>query len=484
VVKRTFLELKSKSLAVDAKPGLRFVASDSALYEMAGDSPVASLAPLEFASLEIPDDNIVLTGLSDDEETESVITSTTDEPHSESTSFTSQDTSRPSSKQQPQSYSLTDPQPTETSSSGGLGLDRLAAENARLAQENLELRQQCLKIASCAQQIGMPTKATPIRCDTPDMLARDPLQSLDSLRTFSLPDAMQSDRMPQMSAISAATTNELPYGMFPANYIWVPMLAPSTSNSPMPAQPTTVTESAHQHPLPMQTTHGKCGARTARAKQVFSKHENAAARASTSNYLHKPGIAPSGKSIYEDIEHGDFDAAAEDCACPEHLRTTVMLRNLPNNYTRAMLLDLIDSEGYARLYDFMYLPIDFNSKACLGYAFVNFTSPSAAQKFRSRFAGFSNWILPSRKVCIVNWSGPHQGVDAHIERYRNSPVMHEAVPDTYKPVLFVDGERVAFPPPTKKIRAPRIRYFRGGSGQGHNFGNSKGSATTLPYTKD
>merc|ERR1719163_748335 len=34
---------------------------------------------------------------------------------------------------------------------------------------------------------------------------------------------------------------------------------------------------------------------------------------------------------------------------------TVMLRNLPNNYTRAMLLKLIDSEGFGGKYDFVYL---------------------------------------------------------------------------------------------------------------------------------
>ena len=28
------------------------------------------------------------------------------------------------------------------------------------------------------------------------------------------------------------------------------------------------------------------------------------------------------------------------------------------------------------------------------------------------------------KVCQVSWSGPHQGFDAHVARYRNSPVMH------------------------------------------------------------
>ena len=29
--------------------------------------------------------------------------------------------------------------------------------------------------------------------------------------------------------------------------------------------------------------------------------------------------------------------------------------------------------------------------------------------------------LPTAKVCEVRWSGPHQGLRAHVDRYRNSP---------------------------------------------------------------
>lgn len=54
------------------------------------------------------------------------------------------------------------------------------------------------------------------------------------------------------------------------------------------------------------------------------------------------------------------------------------------------------------------------------------------------------------------WGGPHQGLEAHVERYRNSPVMHEDVPDTFKPVLFANGVRISFPLPTRKLRAPRL----------------------------
>jgi hypothetical protein len=137
--------------------------------------------------------------------------------------------------------------------------------------------------------------------------------------------------------------------------------------------------------------------------------------------------------------------------------TTVMLRNLPNKYTRAMLLDMLDAEGFSGSFTFVYLPIDFKTHAGLGYAFVDLISPSEAQKLREHFEGFSRWVLASDKVCTVSWSHPEQqGHAAHVERYRNSPVMHESVPEDWKPVLFVDGRLVSFPMPTRKIRPPRL----------------------------
>mmetsp|Transcript_128434 Transcript_128434/g.411730 ORF Transcript_128434/g.411730 Transcript_128434/m.411730 type:complete len:303 (-) Transcript_128434:156-1064(-) len=136
-------------------------------------------------------------------------------------------------------------------------------------------------------------------------------------------------------------------------------------------------------------------------------------------------------------------------------RTTVMLRNLPNNYTRNMLLDLFNSEGFAGRYDFLYMPIDFRSHAALGYAFVNLVSHTAAEEFRHQFEGFSQWVLPSNKVCSAGWSHPHQGLESHIARYRSSPLMHEAVPDEYRPILFSNGVRTPFPAPTKKVKPPR-----------------------------
>jgi len=139
-------------------------------------------------------------------------------------------------------------------------------------------------------------------------------------------------------------------------------------------------------------------------------------------------------------------------------KTTVMLRNLPNDYKRDMLLNLLDSEGFVGRYNFVYLPMDFKRMAGLGYAFVNMETPEDAQEAWKHFVGFQNWTLQSQKICEVAWGEPLQGLDAHIERYRNSPVMHEDVPEEFKPVLFKQGQRSPFPEPTKRIRPPRMKY--------------------------
>jgi len=138
-------------------------------------------------------------------------------------------------------------------------------------------------------------------------------------------------------------------------------------------------------------------------------------------------------------------------------RTTVMLRNLPNNYSRDMLLELLNQQGFAGKYDFLYLPMDFGSTASLGYAFVNLVSAVDVPQFWKTFEGFSEWVIPTKKHCKISWSHPVQGLQSNLDRYRNSPVMHPDVPDAYKPARFDCGARVQFPPPTKKLKLPRLR---------------------------
>lgn len=169
---------------------------------------------------------------------------------------------------------------------------------------------------------------------------------------------------------------------------------------------------------------------------------------------------PMGFNSYSFVPMSWADVSPETTECngadPEW-RTSVMIRNMPNAYTREMLRELIDSMGLAGSYDFVYLPIDFKSQIGLGYSLINFTSVLGAQLCCDRLEGYGNWKVPCDTCCTVVWSSPTQGLEALLDRYRNSPVMHHSLPDEWKPVLLQQGMRVAFPPPSKPIKSPKVR---------------------------
>mmetsp|Transcript_38592 Transcript_38592/g.70177 ORF Transcript_38592/g.70177 Transcript_38592/m.70177 type:complete len:508 (+) Transcript_38592:91-1614(+) len=160
----------------------------------------------------------------------------------------------------------------------------------------------------------------------------------------------------------------------------------------------------------------------------------------------------------------------QSSTCEESIHcdpTTVMLRNLPNRYTRKMFLRLLDHHGFRGHYNFVYLPIDFRHKVNLGYAFVNTVTHEAAVRLKDSLDGFSSWTFDSLKVCEAVWASPHQGLADNVERYRNSPVMHESVSDEFKPLLFEEGVRITFPPPTRAIRSPKVRMVPSSSSTEH-----------------
>merc|ERR1719231_2049328 len=101
-----------------------------------------------------------------------------------------------------------------------------------------------------------------------------------------------------------------------------------------------------------------------------------------------PGMPPPGMGMMPGMPYPDPGAAAaasSPVAADGKGKTTVMWKNIPNNYTRDDLLRLVDSEGFAGNYDFFYSPVDFTSNALVGYAFVNFVSTEAANRFYDRF---------------------------------------------------------------------------------------------------
>jgi len=136
--------------------------------------------------------------------------------------------------------------------------------------------------------------------------------------------------------------------------------------------------------------------------------------------------------------------------------TTLILKNLPPTLCREALLRVLDEAGFHGRYDFAYLPTDMSHGGCYCYAFINMICHEAALDFFERLEGFCAWPHDSGRAMQVLWSDI-QGQQAYIDKYRNSTVMHESVPEHCKPALFRNGSRMLFPAPTQRIKAPRLR---------------------------
>jgi hypothetical protein len=168
------------------------------------------------------------------------------------------------------------------------------------------------------------------------------------------------------------------------------------------------------------------------------------------------------------ISTADIKAGRDD-------RTTVMVRNIPNKYSQAMLLDEIRNAVNAS-YDFFYLPIDFRNRCNVGYAFINFSDPANVVDFFTLFNGRRWAHFNSEKVCAVTYARI-QGKAALISRFQNSSLLDRE--DSYRPLLFysvghpLSGHPEPFPVPSGHAQGGG-GYMGGGHGGGGGGGGYRG----------
>ncbi|KAL4801735.1 hypothetical protein BDV18DRAFT_164780 [Aspergillus unguis] len=138
------------------------------------------------------------------------------------------------------------------------------------------------------------------------------------------------------------------------------------------------------------------------------------------------------------------------------VRTTIMLRNIPNKIDQTMLKAIVDETSHGK-YDFMYLRIDFANNCNVGYAFINFEDPIdiidvsflelstchssiiisqylSLSKRAQDAPGIASTAIKSQKFLT---QVTIQGRDCLVQKFRNSSVMLEH--PSFRPKIFHTG---------------------------------------------
>ncbi|KAI8940878.1 hypothetical protein NX059_002138 [Plenodomus lindquistii] len=105
------------------------------------------------------------------------------------------------------------------------------------------------------------------------------------------------------------------------------------------------------------------------------------------------------------------------------VRTTIMLRNIPNKLDWMSLKAILDNVCFGT-YDFMYLRIDFKTGCNVGYAFINFSDIRGMIALVDHIEGHVWPGFRSGKAAEISYA-TIQGREALVSKFRNSSVMQE-----------------------------------------------------------
>eukprot|EP00929_Paragymnodinium_shiwhaense_P076863 TRINITY_DN39575_c0_g1_i5.p1 TRINITY_DN39575_c0_g1~~TRINITY_DN39575_c0_g1_i5.p1 ORF type:complete len:659 (+),score=96.45 TRINITY_DN39575_c0_g1_i5:207-2183(+) len=131
--------------------------------------------------------------------------------------------------------------------------------------------------------------------------------------------------------------------------------------------------------------------------------------------------------------------------------TTVMMRHLPNKYTQSLLHEELGQDGFKGCYDFLYLPIDAETAANKGYAFINFVSSEEAWRFKLTYEGCRMKRFNSSKTVAVS-PAVLQGFEANYVHYSGSPLA--------RPIFLRGPEHQLNQPPTTRNKAPAAMPYK------------------------
>jgi len=132
--------------------------------------------------------------------------------------------------------------------------------------------------------------------------------------------------------------------------------------------------------------------------QLWAKLSRACQLGKTGDIPRHPLSGPANESTPSDCQSG---SATNDSM---EAKTTLMIRNIPYEYSVDELVAEIEESGFQGVLDLVYLPMHQTGNR--GYAFANFTSPAAACGFQSSFSKhrFNQHQEQFRKAASVSYA--------------------------------------------------------------------------------
>lgn len=320
-----------------------------------------------------------------------------------------------------------------------------------VADTDQELHIHCHELASVSQQAGVANDVAPLQVGMAGLGITTPPKESNDVSTFTnvSPTGRTAWRVDQEGHhVPAAPPMTLPKAN--TGYGIVDQAGPSRgrfNSAPAP----------QVHPMAMV--------------------DNGAMRhASWNGAYYGPASPPPNKSAAQAIILWKIERGQD-------VRTTVMMRNIPNKMTCWQLKEVLDQTSHGK-YDFSYLRIDFQQGTNVGYAFVNFADPMDIAPFFRRHVD-RPWTMGNNRRCEMSYATV-QGYDCLVEKFRNSAIMSEFsdyrpklwYSDDTAPTLELIGTEKPFPGPNNFSKQQRSHDNAGQVGlYPPKKGNQKNSRT-------
>lgn len=136
------------------------------------------------------------------------------------------------------------------------------------------------------------------------------------------------------------------------------------------------------------------------------------------------------------------------------------LHDIPEDWTRAVLLEMLDDFGFEQQYTCLYMPVDVKQRQNFGYAFLTMTGQEPVERAAKLLDGKASWAPPSLEALHASWTSPDHGLCTP-----PSPTTPGSGPDLARerirqrfaaecaPLWFRDGE-VVDPPESELSDSP------------------------------